>query len=175
MWYATTTRIAASVASGMSAAHRPKKSVMSEQRQRVHHAGDRRPAAVLDVGRRARDRAGGGNAAEQRRHDVGDALRHQLHVRPMPPPIMPSATTADSSDSTAPSSAMVNAGPTSDVHLRERHVRHDGLRQRPRDRAEARCRSSRPADEAAATTTVATMQRDERPGNALADLRPERR
>ena len=31
------------------------------------------------------------------------------------PPIMPSATTADSSDSTAPSIAIVNAGPTSAV------------------------------------------------------------
>ena len=37
--------------------------------------------AGAHVGHGARDRAGGRDAAEERRHDVGDALRHQLLVR----------------------------------------------------------------------------------------------
>ena len=40
----------------------------------------RRAPAVLDVGRGARDRAGGRDAAEERRRDVGDALRDELDV-----------------------------------------------------------------------------------------------
>ena len=52
-------------------------------RQRVNHSGHWRAAAVLDVRRRARDRARGRYAAEERRRDVGDALRDELHVRTM--------------------------------------------------------------------------------------------
>ena len=52
-----------------------------EQRDGVHHAGDRRARAGADVGRGARDGARGRQAAEQRRRDVGDALRDELDVR----------------------------------------------------------------------------------------------
>ena len=54
-----------------------------QQRERVGDAGDRRSSAVLDVRRRSRDRAGGRNAAEERRCHVGDTLRNQFHVRAM--------------------------------------------------------------------------------------------
>jgi hypothetical protein len=41
--------------------------------------------AGADVGGGAGDRAGDGHAAEERRRDVGRALRHQLAVRAVPP------------------------------------------------------------------------------------------
>ena len=46
----------------------------------MNHAGDRRARAGADVGRGAGDGAGGGNAAEERRGDVGDSLRDQFDV-----------------------------------------------------------------------------------------------
>jgi hypothetical protein len=52
-----------------------------QQRQRVDDPGHRRPAAVPNVGSRPGDRAGGGDAAEDRRDQIGDTLRDQLHVR----------------------------------------------------------------------------------------------
>ena len=81
------------------------------------------------------------------------------------PPIMPSATTAESSDSIAPSSAMVNAGPTSAVHRarargaasRVRQPRGDARRSGA-DRLDGRCSS--------APRRVVDDERDERPGNA---------
>ena len=54
-----------------------------DEHKRVHHAGDGRAAAGLHVGGGARDGAGGGNAAEEHRGDVADALGHQLHVGAM--------------------------------------------------------------------------------------------
>ena len=77
----------------------------------MHDAGHRRAAAALYVGGRSGDGARRRDPAEEGSHHVGDSLGHQLHVRPVTPPIMPSATTADSSDSTAPSAAMAKAGP----------------------------------------------------------------
>ena len=52
----------------------------SQQRQRVNHAGHRSLGAGANVGGRAGDGAGHGNAAEQGARDVGDALRHQFRV-----------------------------------------------------------------------------------------------
>ena len=54
-----------------------------QQEHRVQHARDRRTRAGAHVGRGARDRAGRGQAAEQRRADVGDALRDQFAVGAM--------------------------------------------------------------------------------------------
>ena len=51
-----------------------------QQEDRMQHARDRPARAGADVGRGARDRAGDADAAEQRRADVGDALRHQLAI-----------------------------------------------------------------------------------------------
>ncbi len=73
----------------------------------MHHAGDGRSAAGLHVGGGARDGAGGGDAAEQHRGDVADALGHQLHVGAVVPADHESATTQDSSDSMAARMAMV--------------------------------------------------------------------
>ena len=52
----------------------------------MQHAGDRPARAGADIGRGARDGAGDADAAEQGRGDIGDALRHQLAVRAVPPP-----------------------------------------------------------------------------------------
>ena len=52
----------------------------AKQRERVNHAGDRRARAGANVGRGTGDGAGGGNAAEKRRSDVGDSLRDKLDV-----------------------------------------------------------------------------------------------
>jgi len=49
-------------------------------------------------------------SAEQRGHHVGDTLAISSMFERWRPPIMPSATTADSSDSIAPRSAMAMAG-----------------------------------------------------------------
>ena len=47
-------------------------------------ARDGAGGAAFHVGDGARDRAGGGHAAEERRHEVGDALGHQLLVGVVP-------------------------------------------------------------------------------------------
>ena len=46
----------------------------------MQHARERPARAGADVGRGARDQAGDADAAEQRRADIGDALRHQLAI-----------------------------------------------------------------------------------------------
>ncbi len=51
-----------------------------EQRQRVDHSSDRCFRSSADVRRGARDGAGCGESAEERRDDVGDALGHELNV-----------------------------------------------------------------------------------------------
>ena len=51
------------------------------QRERVNDAGERARPAVAHVRRRARDGAGRREAAEQRRHNVRDALPDQFLVR----------------------------------------------------------------------------------------------
>jgi len=50
----------------------------------VHHARDGRLRTRPDIGRGARNRSGGREAAEQRRTEVGDALPDQFLVRTMP-------------------------------------------------------------------------------------------
>ena len=67
--------------------------------------------AGAHVGHGARDGAGGRDAAEERHDEVGDALRHQLLVGVVAgASIRLSATRAHSSDSIAPSSAIVSVG-----------------------------------------------------------------
>ncbi len=51
-----------------------------EQRERMDHAGDRRARAGTDIGCGAGDGAGGGNAAEERRGDVGDSLGNEFDI-----------------------------------------------------------------------------------------------
>jgi hypothetical protein len=137
--------------------------------------GDRRAAAAADVRRRARNGTRGGDAAEQRRHDVRSALRDQLHVGPVRPPIMPSATTADSSDSTAASSAMVNAGPISAV------ASSKPIAWQPTVTGSDALIATEPAADRldiaglrSWTAAVVDDQCDERRGNPSTDLRPQR-
>ena len=51
----------------------------------MQHARDRAVRARAHIGRGAGDGAGHADAAEERRADIGDALRDQLAVRAMPP------------------------------------------------------------------------------------------
>ncbi len=46
----------------------------------MNHARDWRLGSGPHIGRRARNRARGGQPAKKRRHDVRHALRHQLHI-----------------------------------------------------------------------------------------------
>ena len=55
-----------------------------EQRAGMNHPRHRGPAARAHVRGRARDRAGRRQTADDRRHDVGDALREELHVGVVP-------------------------------------------------------------------------------------------
>ena len=103
----------ASTASRDRGGERRREEQDGQQGERVHHAGHRRLRARADVGRRAGDGAGGRQAADERRRDVGDALREELDVRVVPSPVIRSATTADISDSMAPSMATVSAGESS--------------------------------------------------------------
>ena len=52
----------------------------AQQSERVDHARDGSLRAGADVGRRAGDGAGGRQAAEHRRNDVGDALADQFDI-----------------------------------------------------------------------------------------------
>ena len=60
---------------------RPEEEEDEQQHAGVHDAGDRAAATVVDVGHRAGDGAGDGDAAEDRDDDVGRALGDQLGVR----------------------------------------------------------------------------------------------
>ena len=51
-----------------------------KQREGVDHSCDRSESAGADVGGGTSDGARGRNAAEERRANVGDSLRDQLHV-----------------------------------------------------------------------------------------------
>ena len=55
-----------------------------QKEQRMQHAGDRAARTGADVGRGSGDGAGDADAAEQRRADIGKALRNQFTIRPMP-------------------------------------------------------------------------------------------
>ena len=93
--------------------------VAEQRRQREHRgqheegvraAASGRARAGADVGRGARDRAGRRDAAEERRDHVADALSASSSASgSCRSPAMPSATTAESSDSIAPSMAIANA------------------------------------------------------------------
>ncbi len=55
-----------------------------QQRQRVDDSRNGRGCAGADVGRRAGDRAGGRDAAEERHDQIGEALSHELDVGLVP-------------------------------------------------------------------------------------------
>ena len=80
MLSATTISTADSAASGTYCASGAATSTIASSVSAWMMPGDGRARAGADVGRGARDRARGRNAAEERRDDVGDALRHQLLV-----------------------------------------------------------------------------------------------
>ena len=111
--YATQSTMAASVASGISAAQCPRKSVMiSRVRAWTMPATGVRPPLFTLVAVRAMAPVAGmppnsGEATLATPWAISSMLERCR------PPIMPSATTADSSDSMAPSAAMAMAGPTS--------------------------------------------------------------
>ena len=137
-----------------------------QQRERVDHARDRRLRAGADVGRGAGDRAGRRQSAEHRRDDVGDALRDQFDVGLCRSPLMRSATTADISDSIAPSIATVRAGTSRPRISSGRNVGRCERRQAARNAAEARADGlDRQAE--ARHRRPSQHQRHDRAGNAL--------
>ena len=111
MWNATTTRIAASVASGIRPAQRPKKSVINSSviACTIPAIGVRPPFFTFVAVRAIAPVAGippnNGEAILAMPCATSSMLERWR------PPIMPSATTADSSDSIAARSAIVKAGP----------------------------------------------------------------
>jgi hypothetical protein len=102
----------ASVARGMSAASRPKKRVMSRRVRActIPATGVRPPLLMLVAVRAMAPVAGMPPKSGEATLAMPCATSSMLDR--WRPPIIPSATTADSSDSIAPSVAMVNAGPT---------------------------------------------------------------
>ena len=154
----------ASTASGTCAASGAATSTTSQQRERVHDAGHRRGGAGAHVGHRARDRAGGRDAAEERRHEVGDALRHQLLVGVVARLRRSrlSATRAHSSDSIAPSSAMVTVGITSCLAVFPAERRQRERRQRAAGCRRSACRWSPPAGRSSQRDQRQRHQRDDR-------------
>ncbi len=54
---------------------------IASKRERVNHSRHRRLRARADIRSRASDRAGGRQASEERRENIGDALRHEFDVR----------------------------------------------------------------------------------------------
>ena len=106
----------------------------------MQHARDRAVRAGADVGRGAGDRAGDADAAEQTASDVGDALRHQLAVRAVPPPAScrrrrrPRAATRSRR-----AARMATASGSTAAHLSQARMRgSDGSGKRARHAAEAR-------------------------------------
>jgi hypothetical protein len=86
----------------------------------MQHARDRPRAPGADIGRGACNGAGDAKAAEQSRTDIGKALRDQLAIGAMAAAVMPSATTADNSDSIAPSRAnAIASGSTARIFSNE--------------------------------------------------------
>ena len=81
MFQATNSSTPASTASGTLAGERRGDQHDHQQRRGMDDAGDRAGRPGAQVGDGAGDRPGRRNAAEERRDDVGDALRHQLLVR----------------------------------------------------------------------------------------------
>ena len=114
MWYATTTRIAASVAIGISPAQRPAPRVITSNVSAcVIPATGVRPPFFTFVAVRAIAPVAGIPPNSGATRFAAPWATSSMFDR-WRPPIMPSETTAESSDSTAPRSAMVNAGAISD-------------------------------------------------------------
>src|SRR6266545_1449947 len=113
MLYATMTRMPASVAMGISPADRPKKRAMSSSvTECVIPATGVRPPFLTFVAVRAIAPVAGipPNSGDT---TFATPCASSSMLERCRPPIIPSATTAERSDSTAPSSAIVNAGPMS--------------------------------------------------------------
>ena len=107
------TSSAASAAIGRYATSGASTSIAARTKSACVTAAERRARAGADVGRGARERAGRRDAAEERRDDVADAERDSSAFGSCLVSVMPSATTADSSDSIAPSMAIANAAGSS--------------------------------------------------------------
>ena len=105
--------MAASTARGISAAQRPKKRVMSSSVSAwtMPATGVRPPLLMLVAVRAMAPVAGMPPKSGEAMLATPCATSSMLER--WRPPIMPSATTAERSDSIAPSAAMANAGPTS--------------------------------------------------------------
>ena len=84
-----------------------------QDEDRVHDRGDRRAGAGADPGRRARDRAGGGDPTKNGAVMFPTPCAMSSASESCLRPVMPSATAADSNDSMAPSIAIANAEGTS--------------------------------------------------------------
>src|SRR4051812_21283696 len=111
--HATTSTMAASTARGIRAAQRPKKSVMTRSTTAcaMPATGVRPPLLMLVAVRAMAPVAGIPPKSGETMLAIPCATSSMLlRCRP---PIMPSATTAESSDSIAPRAAMANAGPAS--------------------------------------------------------------
>ena len=80
MFQHTTTSTPASADSGMKLASGAATTMNTSTKTAHAHAGYRADCAGADIGGGARNRAGDADAAEQCGGDVGDALRHDLHV-----------------------------------------------------------------------------------------------
>ena len=80
MFQHTTTSTPASADSGMKLASGAASEHEHQHEHGMHHAGDRAARAGTNIGRGARNRAGHTDPAEDGGGDVGDALRHDLHV-----------------------------------------------------------------------------------------------
>ncbi len=112
MLMATTTSTALSTGSGMKRASGAATSTISRMVSEWTMPATGVRGAAADAGGGARERAGGGQAAEERAPDIGRAEGAELVLESCLSSIMPSETTAQSSDSMAASNAMVKAGRT---------------------------------------------------------------
>ena len=132
--------------------------------------------AGADVGGRARDRAGGRQAAEQRRDDVGDALRRSARrsgcagrrsCGRRPPPTC--------SDSIAPSIATVSAGREQRRHQVGPELRNVQMRASPLGMPPKRVPIVSTGRPSTTTAAVPSEQRDDRAGNARREMLRHRR
>ncbi len=144
-----------------------------QQEHRVQHAGDRPARAGADIGRGAGDGAGDADAAEQRRGDVGRALRHQLAVGAMP---APGHAVGDHRREQALDAAEQREGEGGGQHLDRPSRRRDAGRcgdgKRARNAAEARADRLDRQCSSQATREAAAPRRSDRPASAGASVAP---
>jgi hypothetical protein len=129
--------------------------------------------AGADIGGGAGDGAGDADAAEQRRADVGDALRHQLAVGAVAAAGHAVGDHAESSDSMAPSSAKEIASGSTACTL-SRLIAAAAGRAGLRDAAEARADGlDRQAEQRRRPSAPRRRPRSACPASAAAALQPD--